>query len=281
MKKLKLKKSVFMSLFTIIVFALFLTVANLSVRADGLVTYDGNLLDAFQNRTKEEIGEEYSKALAAGETYRNWDSSTYYESTPSLESPYSAGSLTNDTLEAMTAMANYYRWLVGVEPLSVVASSKEDLQAGALVRNYDFAHSVDDSKKPSDMSDDLWNMGADVSHNILARGYSPRGSITGWLNEGYNLRTGTFDTVGHRTTIISPTIGSIDFGYAGSVAIGDVTSSSDATEPYVVYPAPTYMPLNGISVNETAWSVQLNSDYLRVANGAMVVKVTNLNTNER
>ena len=280
MKKLKLKKSVFMSLFTIIVFALFLTVANLSVRADGLVTYDGNLLDAFQNRTKEEIGEEYSKALAAGETYRNWDSSTYYESTPSLESPYSAGSLTNDTLEAMTAMANYYRWLVGVEPFSVVASSKEDLQAGALVRNYDFAHSVDDSKKPSDMSDDLWNMGADVSHNILARGYSPRGSITGWLNEGYNLRTGTFDTVGHRTTIISPTIGSIDFGYAGSVAIGDVTSSSDATEPYVVYPAPTYMPLNGISVNETAWSVQLNSDYLRVANGAMVVKVTNLNTNE-
>ena len=280
MKKLKLKKSIFMSVFTIIVFALFLTVASISVRADGLVIYDGNTTDTFKNRTKEEIGEEYSKALSAGETYRNWDSSTYYESTPSFEAPYSEGKLTSDTLEAMSAMVNYYRWLVGSSPLTVVASSSDALQAGALVRNYDFAHSVSDTNKPSDMSDELWNKGADVSHNILASGYSPRGAITGWLSEGYNLKSGTFDTVGHRTTIISPTVASIDFGYAGRVAIGDVTSSGKATEPYIVYPAPTYMPLNGISVNETAWSVQLNSDYLRIANGAMVVKVTNLNTNE-
>ena len=51
MKKLKLKKCIFMSVFTIIVFALFLTVASISVRADGLVIYDGNTTDTFKNRT--------------------------------------------------------------------------------------------------------------------------------------------------------------------------------------------------------------------------------------
>ena len=89
----------------------------------------------------------------------------------------------------MTAMTNFYRWLSGLNSLKNSSTHSDSLQVQALVRNFEFSHWVSDSSKPADMSDEMWNAGAPCRHNILARGYTPQGAITGWMNEGYSLRS--------------------------------------------------------------------------------------------
>lgn len=242
---------------------------------------NANEWDIFKNRTKEEIQQEFKKANENG-SYVNNDSKTYYAEEFSLTAPYKAGTLTEDTHNTMTNMTNYYRWLVGVDGLTAPSTNRDDLQAGALIRNYDFNHVVSSDKKPADMDTDLWNLGANASHNILAWNYTPKGAITGWLNEGYSLRTNSFDTTGHRDSLIAPSVSKLQFGYAGSIAIGEVLESKNKTDlDYVAFPVPGYMPNNILNVNSSAWEVYLNNSQVKVTDAKKVtVKVTNNKTKE-
>lgn len=65
------------------------------------------------------------------------------------------------------------------------------------------------------MSSELWEKGFECAHNILAMGYTPNGSITGWLNEGYYLNATSgdkWDTIGHRNALLYSTSSTILFG---------------------------------------------------------------------
>lgn len=48
--------------------------------------------------------------------------------------------VTDDTLAAMGAMANYYRWLTGAKEFTNEFVQDESLRYQALDRNYEFAH---------------------------------------------------------------------------------------------------------------------------------------------
>ncbi|MCQ2533350.1 MAG: DUF4214 domain-containing protein [Clostridia bacterium] len=219
--------------------------------------YNLNNYTKFSSRTAEEVAEKYYAAL-------NTKTTSYYSETPSTKAPYAVGALNNETSSSITSMLNFYRWLVGVDELPVSVNSS-DLQAGALIRNFDFAHKVDISNKPDDMSDDLWNKGANCDHNILASGYAPQGAITGFLNEGYNITSSTFGTIGHRAFLLSYKTVAFDFGYAGNICIGDATQSSKSTLelPFTSFPCPGYVPSTMITLpKKTSWSVELNSNVL-------------------
>lgn len=248
--------------------------------SDQTVVFDADELETFKNRTFQDVVDQYSVARLAGETYQNDNRSSWYDIASSTVSPYEAGRITEDTHKAMTAMTNFYRWLVGVEPLKNVSQHSDSLQAQALVRNFEFNHFVSSSSKPADMSDELWNFGAPCNHNILARGYTPRGAITGWMNEGYSLYSNTWDTVGHRYAIIGGSLSDIQFGYSGYIAIGAENSFQNRmTEPFAAFPAPGYMPENLIYPRQSAWSIQLNTSMVFVPDSSGVeVKVTNLST---
>lgn len=252
----------------------------MTASAADVVTYNGNELSAFKNRTKEEIRSKYSAACEAGGSYRNGETSTYYQAQPSLAAPYSAGKLTADTHAAMTAMTNFYRWLVGVQPLKSGSYHTDSLQAGALVRNWEFAHRVSNSSKPADMDQALWNLGANADHNILAMGYTPRGAISGWLDEGYSLSGETWNTIGHRMSLLHSNVSELLFGYAGSITIGLVAQWENTQElPFNAYPAPGYMPLNALGAYSSAWSIELNPEILNVYDPAQViVRVTDMIT---
>ena len=250
------------------------------VNAEDVITYNANEWATFKNRTKADISERYGIARLSGDTYRNGVSSSYYKSQPSLQSPYAEGELTGDTHTVMTEMTNFYRWLVGVNPLTRRSKHIADMQAGALVRNWQFDHVISASNKPEDMSETLWNRGADIWHNILAWGYTPLGSIPGWLDEGYNLKSGTWDTIGHRMALIGNNVSELDFGYAGSIAIGVYESNNKVSQAYTAYPAPGYMPYNDMGVNSSSWDIQLNTNIVKNANPSeVIVRVTNLKTN--
>lgn len=254
------------------------------VRAEAVdtVVYDAAGFGAFQNRTKEEVGRRYGEAMYAGESYINGDSSSYYETAYSLEDPYAAGKLTEDTHKTMTAMTEFYRWLVGVKPLQEVSVHSDKLQAEALVRNFEFNHTISDSSKPEDMTQEFWDYGAkDYIHTILARYSTPRNAIISWMNEGYNHSFG-WDTVGHRYALIGAAVSDVQFGYAGSIAIGQEKAYENAMEtPFSAFPAPGYMPSDLVRSSSSAWSIQINGEQITVSDrSSVMVKVTDTDTGE-
>lgn len=244
------------------------------------IVYDADEMEPFKSRTLKEVADEYAKARYAGATYSNSDSSTWYQEPCSTSAPYAAGVLTQDTHTAMTAMTNFYRWLSGLNSLKNSSTHSDSLQVQALVRNFEFSHWVSDSSKPADMSDEMWNAGAPCRHNILAGGYTPQGAITGWMNEGYSLRSQSWDTTGHRYALIEASLSDVQYGFSGGIAIGaDVASGNTSDLPFSAFPAPGYMPSRLVSPSSSAWSVRINKNTLKIADSTKVTAViTNLNT---
>ena len=182
----------------------------------------------------------------------------------------------------MEGMTNFFRYLAGVEALQEKCTQNESLQYQALDRNFEFGHYISNSSKPEDMSDELWQKGYKCDHNIIAMGYTPSGAITGWINEGYDLRTKTWDTLGHRYALISADPSNIQFGYCGNVAVGKncEAKNPDLAEVFSAYPQAGYMPNKLVNASECAWSVELNDAKVKISNISKVnVKVTNLSTN--
>lgn len=244
------------------------------------IVYDADEMEPFKSRTLKEVADEYAKARYAGATYSNSDSSTWYQEPCSTSAPYAAGVLTQDTHTAMTAMTNFYRWLSGLNSLKNSSTHSDSLQVQALVRNFEFSHWVSDSSKPADMSDEMWNAGAPCRHNILARGCTPQGAITGWMNEGYSLRSQSWDTTGHRYALIEASLSDVQYGFSGGIAIGAGVASGNTSDlPFSAFPAPGYMPSRLVSPSSSAWSVRINKNTLKIADSTKVTAViTNLNT---
>ncbi len=257
---------------------------NISVygQDDGAILYDADTEELFVSRTMQEIADEYSAALYAIESYDNSDNSTWYSSVPSFGGYYDPGMITTDTHEAMIAMTNFYRWLIGVQPVTGNMEDTPALQACALIRNYDFNHFVRDEYKPADMPDELWAYGAEVNHSILASGYTPQGSITGWMNEGYLIESDTWESIGHRATLTKMSLSQIAFGHCGNITAGvGVKYKNDRVLPFTSFPSPGYMPSDLLNPLLSAWSIELNPDvlYLDDTYDAQVT-ITNLNTGE-
>ena len=251
--------------------------------ADGdsdVVIYDAAQLDTFKDRTRQSVTDEYLKAYYETGSYVHSDSSTWYEIPASTKAPYAYGRLTPDTHPTMTQMTDFYRWLTGAMPLKAGSVHSDSLQAQALDRNFEFNHFISNDSKPEDMSDELWAEGFECTHNILAGGYTPIGAITGWLNEGYSLSYKQWGTLGHRYALISPKLSDIQFGYSGSIAIGDcVAYQNEYKEPIAAFPAPGPMPNSVISARDSAWNYSLDPSKITYNSlDDIVVKVTNLNT---
>lgn len=240
--------------------------------------------ESITNRTMKTIAERYAQAKSEGESYDDSDDETWYSTMSSLRSPYEAGTLTEDTHKKMTAMSNFYRWLVGVPELQKISVGSVSLQRQALVRNFHFSHyvydSAHDTKKPADMPDELWDSGQLCTHNMLARYYTPYSSIGGWINEGYDTESQTWTTVGHRYAIISASISDLQFGYSGRVTIGKIEDEKNKmTSDFSAFPTAGYMPSELINPSASAWSVQLNKDKLYYEDISDIqITVTNLLT---
>lgn len=280
-----IKKEIYIISFFLIGLLSFFVFSVVSSAAASPVIYDAEQMETFRNRTVEEVADRYSKAWERAGNYLDEDSSTWYETEASVKYPYAPGVLTQDTHDAMTAMADLYRWLIGVPTLQGGSSHSESMQAQALVRNFQFDHIIDASSKPADMDDALWDLGEPCNHSILARFYTPRGAISGWINEGYSLSSKSWDTIGHRYILLSYGIQGLEFGYSGSIAVGRSyavsQSENEMKEAFAAFPAPGYMPKDLISPVSSVWSVQLNPQKIRIEDERSVtVKVTNLSTNQ-
>ena len=288
--------------------------AGVSVLAASVVTYNGNALAPFK-RTKAQVMQAYRDAAYRSNGYKDGDRSSWYEVPASTKAPYDKGVLASHTLESMGIMMNYLRYLYGVEPASYNTENQAYLQAQALDRNFNFNHWIQQEDKPEDMPQEIWDEGFECNHNILAGGYTPRGAMVGWLDEGYSLWKNSWDTLGHRYAVIGASVKTLYLGSSGWVTIGDVVeggttlydfskvqddngdgtlSEEDESYPwncpeqeghrafkdaFAAWPCPGPMPNWLIGARTSAWSIELNGNNLRVIDSSKVaVKVTNVNT---
>lgn len=243
------------------------------------IVYNVNSMDTYKNRTPESVAAEYSKAINAGESYVDGDRSTYYSVAASTANPYHQGVLSDDTLAVMEGMTNFYRWLVGAEKLLAPCEQLESLQYQALDRNFQFGHDISNDSKPEDMSDEMWQKGFECKHNILAWGYTPKGAIRGWINEGYSLSAKEWGTLGHRRALIGRYVSEVQFGFSGSIGVGVNVAydNSGYKEAVSCFPAAGYMPSELVSPYECAWEASINGNMISVPDtDAVTVEITNL-----
>ena len=250
-------------------------IEEVELEAANVVVYNVNETTPFKGRTLQDVVNRYSNALSNVGTYNSADHTTWYTQQASTTAPYAAGVLTSDTHRAMTGMVNFYRWLVGVKEFSGVSQESAQLQAEALIRNFDGNHSVSSANKPADMPQEVWNAGVQCTHNILAPAAggtpeenNPQQMVTRFLNEGYRINSSVPWTeygIGHRLALIGATVDGMDFGYSGKTCVGKMHSnaSQKMTGTFTAFPAPGYMTTQSVSPSVSAWHIQFDTSVVK------------------
>ncbi len=177
---------------------------------------------------------------------------------PSLESPFSAGSLQQGFLEDGLNSINYARFLAGL-PDDVVLDSTYTSRAqhgAVLLAVGQFAHS---QPKPTGMDDAFYAtaVGATSSSNI-GYGYSSLWSFNrGCLDDD---DTGNIDRVGHRRWLLNPGMAKTGMGYASSRSDTYVFDDSRQTAfayDTIKWPSAGAFPAEMFG-SSVPWSVTLN-----------------------
>ena len=103
-----------------------------------------------QSHTKLQIKEQYENTL----TYDY--SKSMYNVEPLDVAPYRAGSLKDGVVQDTLRRINFYRWLYGVDPVTINTDKMERSQKGAVIQsaNDTLSHTPD---KPAGMDDDFYN----------------------------------------------------------------------------------------------------------------------------
>lgn len=197
--------------------------------------------------TQEEITEYYK------EHPFNVTASAQYTVNPSMQSPYSAGKLSETTLNDALNALNVVRYIAGLDEVSLNSQYNELTQAASLVNavNNSLSHSP---SQPDQFPDDLYNDGrTGAGSSNISYGYAnPANSIIyGYMNDSdsYNI-----SRLGHRRWCLNPSMEQTGFGMVGRYsAMYAFDNSFGNTDKYgVAWPARN-TPAEFLSGN-CAWS---------------------------
>lgn len=187
-----------------------------------------------------------------------------YQAKPSTKAPYSAGSLTQQTLESALAMLNQVRYIGGVpDHLTLKDEYNKVCQAGAVLTAVYYRETGELDHfppRPSDMSKDFYDLGIEgTGQSNLGAGYSTLNEAIarGWLGDHGERNQ---DVVGHRRWALYPAMKQVGFGAADNAyAMFSLdTYSQNITEDAgygVVWPARN-MPVEYFATN-FPWSITM------------------------
>ena len=218
------------------------------------------------NRTKEDIQAKYDELKIVNKANFN----DVYDEEPSLKAPYAAGTI-NDKVKTDTLnQINYFRWLAGVNAVSINDKYMEHAQSGAVLLTTS-SQLMHKPAQPSDMTDEFYkkavgatnaSLGVYMSANISQ--YSPLAeSIQGYVDDVYNIEP----NVGHRLSIIDYKAKTTSFGYAEKYGVVDMftVSSGTRTDDYTAWPSAGNFPVESINKN-AMWSLGFDNKKYFIAN---------------
>ena len=175
-----------------------------TVSANSEIIINGNELDTFKNRTKENISEEWEKGKIS-----DYDSIYEEGKEASFVAPYSGGTVKTEVLEDIQDNLNYYRWLCGCPKITSKVTHRQDLQNATVLQYINLCdrengvgltHTLRNYPKPDDMSEEFYESAVGAGHTIIST-YSYKSSIRGFFSESIFTYTN-----GHRLDLLYPSV---------------------------------------------------------------------------
>lgn len=198
-----------------------------------------------------------------------------YETVPSVEAPYSAGSLTAETLEAALNALNFVRYTAGLNAdVTLNDSYIEKAQTGTLVNaaNDEMSHFP---AKPAGMDDSLYELGySGTSSSNLAWGYSTLvdALLYGWMSDA---DASNIDRVGHRRWVLNPAMKETGFGQVNSFTAMYALDFGGPDDPMkVAWPAQN-TPVEYF-LPEDPWSISLGYEVAENEVDVVLVRVRDM-----
>ncbi len=221
-----------------------------------------------EEHTKDEISLKYDDA----QIKYDYSQGLYIEE-PSWSAPYSAGELKQGPIDDTLSQLNFYRWLYGVNEVTVRYEKMERSQKGAVIQAAinELTHTP---RKPLDMDKDFYkeayaacNASAtpgDYYNGNCAQGDSnPAKTIAGFIDELHNVSTTS--SVGHRLNLLDTGVEQTSFGYCNRYTALSMYYDEDGTiqnnELFYPYPTAGYFPNNLFNTNEYL-SIYCNGAYI-------------------
>lgn len=186
---------------------------------------------------------------------------TTYSAEPITTTPYSAGALSDVTLQSALDALNEIRYIAGLFDEVVLDDTyTAQCQAGTLINAVNGVLSHNPTQ-PSDMDDDLYQLGYNgTSSSNIGWGYSSLVSAVrrGWMADGDDSN---IEVVGHRRWCLNPKMGKTGFGQTGSyTAMYSFDSSHSVSEDMtVVWPAQN-MPTDYFD-SSYPWSISSDTEF--------------------
>lgn len=242
---------------------------------------NGNELEGFKNRTKEQIVSLWQSAEIA-----DYESIFEEGKQSSYEAPYSGGTVRQDVLDNVRRNLNYYRYLVGSPQITERFVNQPDMQNASVLQAINLrdrengvglTHSLWEYKKPDDMDQGFYDSAVYANHNIISS-YTYQSAIRGFFGESHFTYT-----AGHRTSLLSPYVGSVQMGLGGAT-YGLTRETAEAREAFnerfAAYPSPGYFPKQDMA-SQSDWDIYLNEKFFKSADEQRVfAKITDLKTGE-
>ena len=254
-------------LIIIITIILIITLSNPSIKAADIETDNDENSHVYtehstQNHTKKEIKEKYDATVSY-----DYSKSMYIEQ-PSATAPYVAGSLQEGVINDTLNRINFYRWLYGIDEVTINEDKMERNQKGAVLlqASGEFSHTP---TQPSDMDDEFYNEAFDgcnakyeigdiYSGNISSGNRTLYEAVDGYVNDIYNISS-MYGAVGHRMSILDPRATETSFGNCNSYSTLSMyynpsISAVSLPEDFYAYPSAGYFPSELFYTNQY-WSL--------------------------
>ena len=165
-----------------------------------------------------------------------------YKKAPSFEEPYSAGVLSDATLNSALNILNQIRYIAGLNAnVTLNASYSEQASAGTFVNylNRTLSHYPDRPEVLADAKyDELYSKarsGAGSSNIAMGFGSLESATVYGWMSDS---DASNIPMLGHRRWLLNPSLGAVGYGYTnGYSAIRVFDRSGSGSQSRVAWPA--------------------------------------------
>ena len=212
------------------------------------------------SHTKSQIKSKYNAAKPKA------DYTNRYKDQPSKVAPYYEGSLKEDVVTDTLNQLNYYRYLAGLNSVTINTAKQARSQKCGLIQaiNDTLTHTP---TKPSDMDDDFYKEAYAGCYASYAEGDTYSGNVS--YNTRIDKAPGSFiddnnnalPGVGHRSSMLDPFAKQVSFGnvspyVAMSIYYDDTNPNKDL---FYAWPPAGYFPTENIYQKErTMWSIWLD-----------------------
>lgn len=219
-------------------------------QTEDVITYDAAEFEAFKGRTQDEAGRKYMAARYASPRYEDSDlSGLYDEDFP--EEFYPERWLSTGAKETFAAMVNYYRWLAG-------SSDTEWDDSRSLAQNeaYDIR---EEERYPFTQYMFMYSQG-DTPLTALKNMMNEQ--CDSWNSMSYML----YSAYRRRKHILNPYTPEFYMGFYGKWLVMNLPGEDKSREalPFYSFPSQGYMPKDLLTADESAWTVWVDSNKLKI-----------------